>query len=169
MPEVEEKNENKGDYGEVFFQWQVPEYALHERSRAWYLFMVAVAVFLIIYSIFTANFLFALIIILIVFIIFLREYNKPRDLKIQITEDGIAIGNRLIAYEEIQNFYIIYYPPAVKKLFLNMKGTILNDLSLPLLDNNPLLIREKLLVYLDEDLDKEHQTLADIFEQIFKL
>ena len=169
MPETEGKNEYESDYGEVFFEWNIPEYTSHSRSRMWYLLMVIFAVFLIIYSIFTANFLFALIIILVVFIVFLREYNQPKDLPFQITEDGVLLGNRLIAYEEIHNFYIIYYPPAVKKIFFNLKGVALNDLSIPLLDNNPVLIREKLLRYLSEDLEQENQTLADLFEQLFKL
>ena len=87
------REKKEGDFGEIFFEWQIPEYTEHKRSKRWYVYMIALAVILIIYSIFTANFLFALIIILAGFIVFLRVYAQPRQLKFQITEDGLVIGN----------------------------------------------------------------------------
>src|SRR4030042_4110231 len=120
--------------------------------------MLISAIALVIYCIFTANFLFALVIILVVFIVFLRSYYPPKELNFQITEEGILLGNQLFTYDKIKNFYIIYKPPLVKKLFFTLKG-FAPDLSIMLYDNNPLPIREKLLEYLQEDLEKEIETM----------
>lgn len=158
----------EGDYGKVFFEWQVPEYLTHERSSLWYIGMIVVALALIIYSIFTANFLFALIVILVAFIIFLKSYYSPALLNFQITEEGIMLGNQFFPWERIKNFYIIYKPPAVKKIFFNLKS-FAPDLSISIRDANPLLIREKLLVYLAEDLEKDRQSLEDLMEILLKL
>jgi hypothetical protein len=56
----------------------------------------------------------------------------------------------------------------VKKIFFNFKG-MHPTISIPLDKMNPLVIRQKLLAYLPEDLEKEHQTFDDQLETIFKL
>jgi hypothetical protein len=160
--------QKEGPYGQVFFQWQIPEYMEHVRSTRWYIVMVALAVILIIYSIFTANFLFALVIILIVFIVFLKSYAPPRILDFQITDEGLVLGNQFYAYSKIKSFYVIYKPPAVKKVFFDLKG-FSPSLSIWLDDMSPLPIREKLLEHLEEDLEKERQSTDDILETLLKL
>lgn len=169
MPDNKYPQIKKGEFGQVFHEWEVPEYTTFERSKAWYIVMALIAVALIIISVYTGNFLFALIIILATFIIFLRVYYTPRDLTFQITEDGIIIGNQFFGYESLQNFYIIYYPPTIKKLFFKRKGLNMNDLSIPLKNMNPILVRKSLLTYLNEDLQQEQQSMADIIETLFKL
>jgi len=168
MAELKEQLNQLDERGNVFFQWQIPEFANHERSFGWYLVASILAIALIIYCIFTANYFFALIIILATFIIFLKKYNEPKDLMFQITEDGLVIGNQFFNFNDLANFYIIYNPP-VKKLYFKMKTLNPDDLSIPLLENNPIPIRAKLLEYLSEDLEKEHQTFSDIMETFFKL
>ncbi len=163
-----ENESGADDHGEVFFEWQVPEYMTHERSSWWYIGMIVFALALIIYSIFTANFLFALIVILSAFILFLKSYYSPAILDFQITEEGISLGNQFFAWEMIKDFYIIYKPPAVKKIFFNLKR-FGPDLSITISDANPLLVREILLRYLDENLEKDRQSLDDLMETIFKL
>ena len=156
------------EFGEILFEWKIPEFAEHKRTSLWYLVMMLLALILIIYSLFTANFLFALIIILVIFIVFLKTYTRPRNLKFKITEDGVLIGNQFFSYNDINNFYFIYDPPAVKKLFFTLKG-LSPHLSIPLNNMNPLAIRERLLEYIDEDLEREHQTFEDQLETILKL
>ncbi|MBN1326127.1 hypothetical protein JW977_04095 [Candidatus Falkowbacteria bacterium] len=168
MPKEEFINDNNNDYGQVFFQWEIPEFIKQQRSLLWYLAAVIVGLGIIIYSIFTVNYLFALIIILATFIIFLKDYVSPGILLFQITEDGIFIGNQFISYDRMKNFYIIYDPPVVKKLFFRLKG-FYPIISIPLENKNPLLIRKKLLEYLKEDVEKKHQSIDDQLENIFKL
>ncbi|MDD5341376.1 MAG: hypothetical protein PHC97_02980 [Patescibacteria group bacterium] len=164
-----EKNENtRGDFGEIFFQWHTPEFTRYPRGWSWYLLTIVIGLVLIIYSIFTANFLFALIIILAGFIVFLKSYKQPVDLLFQITESGLVLGNQFFDYDRIKNFYFIYDPPVVKKLFFNLKG-LAPTVSIQLNDKNPLLVRERLLKYLKEDVDKKHQALDDQLESILKL
>ncbi len=168
MPEEEIKKIEDNDFAEVFFQWEIPEFTKHQRSLWWYMVVIIIGIGMIVYSIFTANFLFALIIILAAFIIFLKDYTSAGKLLFQITEDGIFLGNQFIGYDKLKNFYIIYDPPAVKKLFFRMKG-LYPTISIPLNDKNPLLIRKKLLEYLAEDIERKHQSLDDQLESIFKL
>jgi len=162
------QQEESGPFGKVLYNWKVPAYNEHKRSVSWYLWMVIIATGLIIYSIVTANFLFALIVILVVFIVMIKVFEKPANLNFQITEKGIIIGQEYYTYEEIKNFYIIYDPPAVKKLFFSVKG-LGPDLAINLNDINPIPIREKLLEYIDENLEKEEQTLDEQLDTLLKL
>lgn len=168
MPEEELTKTNDDDFGEVFFQWEIPEFIRYPRSLFWYLAIIIVGIGIIIYSIFTANYLFALIVILAAFIIFLKDYVSPGALLFQITEDGIFVGNQFISYDKLKNFYIIYDPPAVKKIFFRMRG-FYPTISIPLDNKNPLLIRKKLSEYLKEDIEKKHQSIDDQLETILKL
>ncbi|MFA5188480.1 MAG: hypothetical protein WC460_03915 [Patescibacteria group bacterium] len=156
------------DFGEVLFQWTIPEYIAHERSLIWYLIMIGLALILIIYSIFTANFLFALIIIVAIFIVFLKSYSQPKELTFQITDQGLILGTQFFPYSRINKFYIIYKPPTVKKIFFDLKG-LSPDLSVWLDEMNPLEVRETLLEFLQEDLEKERQTIDDILDTLLKL
>ena len=96
------------------------------------------------------------------------SYTFPKKLRFKITEDGILAGNQFFEYHRFRNFYIIYDPPMVKKLFFGLKG-MSPDFSVPLDDMDPLAVRKALLDYLDEDLDKEHQNIDDQLETILKL
>ena len=167
---MDEENikEIESDYGEVFFQWETPEFARFTRGLFWYVAIISIGAALIIYSIFTANFLFALIIIIAAFIIFLKSYRQPVNLLFQITENGIVLGNQFFDYDKIRSFYFVYDPPAVKKLFFDLKG-IAPTISVQLNNKNPLLIRKKLLEYLKENTERKHQSIDDQLESILKM
>ncbi len=167
MPQDPIKKEEIG-IGEVYFEWKIPEYIQPKRTKRWYILMLVLAIALIIYSIITANFLFALIVIIAIFIVFLRAYAQPQELKFKITDEGILVGGKFYEYNQMKNFYIIYSPPVVKKIFFSLKG-LSPDLSIPLNDMNPLIIRKKLLGYIDEDLEREYQSIDDQLETILKL
>jgi len=167
MPETR-KQTKEGPFGEVFHEWMIPEYTEHSRTSSWYLLMAIIGVALIIYSIVTVNFLFALIIILAAFIVFIRTYTPSKKVKFQIAEDGIIIGEEYIDYDRIKDFYIIYKPPMIKKLFFDLKGVVA-DVAIPLENKNPIVIRKRLLEFLNEDLSREHQSLTEQLDNLLKL
>lgn len=150
------------------FTWEFREYERPARSRAWYITALLIGLFLIIYSIITSNLLFALIVLLCGFILLVREYIEPTTIVISITEDGISMGNKFYPYKDLAEFYIIYEPPLVKRLYLKSKFSAFK-LSVPLHDQDPVAIREVLLKYVKEDTETEYESLTDSIEQILKL
>ena len=165
---AEEQKKIRPESGEVFYEWAIPEFTEHERGFYWYVIMIVAAIAFIIYSIFTVNYLFAIIIILAVYIVFLRSYSPRKKVTFKIAREGIIIGQEFIPYNRVRNFYIIYKPPFVKKLFFDLKGLI-PDIAIPLENKNPLIIRKKLLEYLDEDVNKETQSLTEQLDNLLKL
>lgn len=162
------KKETIGPHGKVFFSWEFKEFPSAGRSKSWYLGAGIIFFLLIIYALFSANFLFAIIIIMVVLILVMmrREANK---IKFSITEDGIEIGQNFYEYKNIKNFWIIYEPPEIKTLYFEPKSFFQPKIPVPLENQNPIKIREVLLQYLTEDLDKENEPVSDQLSRWLKL
>ncbi|MFA4830585.1 MAG: hypothetical protein WC862_00415 [Patescibacteria group bacterium] len=147
--------------GDVLHEWTIQEYERHERGVLWYILGITIGLGLVLFAMFTGNFLFALIIILFAVILFLQSHQEPLQIPFKISELGIIVSNRFYAWSEFSFFYIIYEPPHVKTLFLETSSTFRPVLRIPLLDMNPIEIRHTLKEFLKEDVDKEEEPLTD--------
>lgn len=157
-------------YGELLLGWSFPEYAHHKRSFKWYLLISSVLALIIFYSFLTGNFLFAFFLILFAIIIFSSDHRAPRKVSFGIFEDGIKIGeSKFYTWSDINNFHLVYQPPQVKRLYIDLKNVLLTDLSVPLGNQDPLKIRKILREYLEEDLDRENETLMDRLNRWLKI
>ncbi|MFA6307220.1 MAG: hypothetical protein WCS88_01485 [Patescibacteria group bacterium] len=166
-----EKAENidDSDYGKVFAAWEFPEFIKHERGKIWYASFTIVFLALLIYAYFSDNLLFAIILVIFAVLYLTSAKNDPLTVETAITEGGIFINNKFIPYEDFANFYIIYYPPEIKNLYLEPKSIIKHTIVIPLEDQNPIHLREILLTYLDEDLEKEEIPANEGISRILKL
>jgi len=113
----------------------------------------------VVYALATDNFLFAIIIILSAIILFLQSAVEPSHVPFAITELGIVLGNKFYAYNEFRAFYMIYNLNT-QTLFFDTKSAIRPDLRIPMVDVDPMDVREALQDMLEEDLEKE-EPLAD--------
>ena len=166
MPE----QQTPANQGDEIMSWQVPEYEKHERSKSWYILAGVIGLLFLVYAVYTKNFLFAVIIIVVALIIILHDSREPNLVKVNITDEGIIVGRKFYDYDEIKNFSIVYKPKqGVKNLYFEFKNVIRQRLSIPLRDMNPLSIRENLLKYLPEDLDRTDQPLSEGLAKMFKL
>ncbi|MBI4993311.1 MAG: hypothetical protein HZC26_04250 [Candidatus Magasanikbacteria bacterium] len=141
--------------GDIIHEWTILEYEKHTRGTLWYVLAAVLGLALVLYGVFTGNFLFSLIVILAAIILFLQAHQEPRQIPFQITDLGVIVGIRFYPYSEFENFYIIYNPPEVKTLFLDTKNTLQPMLRVPLLDMNPIEVKHSLREYLPEDIEKE--------------
>lgn len=155
--------------GDILHAWQVKEYEEHDRPTSWYIFMGSIGLLLVIYGLFSGNFIFSLIIILAGIIFFIQSSQQPQDVPIFISELGIGIGNRFYKYSELEDFYIIYRPDEIKMLFIETKTSLRPLLRIALNDNNPLEIRDTLDNYLVENFEKEVEPLSEALSRNFKL
>lgn len=147
--------------GRVVYQWTVKEYEKLQRTRRWYLVMGGVGIFLVVYAALTANYLFALIIILFGIVLYLHELQEPLEVPFALTDTGIVLGKKFYRYSELQNFWIIYNPPEVKTLYFSLNNLLRHRLQISLVDYDPRPIRDHLNLYLTEDLEQEEEPLTD--------
>lgn len=153
---------------EVYYQWTILSKAEHERGHWWYIIAGILGVALVAYSIYTANFLFAVMIVLIAFIIILNDALPARKINFALTDRGVIVGGKTYPYRSFTSFYIVYEPPRISKVVLELPG-VRQDLSIDLNGNDPLEIREFLLQVLPENLDRETEPLGDLLERFFRL
>ncbi|MFA6908438.1 MAG: hypothetical protein WC289_00965 [Patescibacteria group bacterium] len=157
------------DHGKTLLSWSFPEFVAHQRSRTWYILAILAILGALVFSIFTTNPLFAVIIVITAIIIVFRNRRAPADIPFAITEDGIEVGKVFYRYDALTAFWIIYEPPEVKRLYMSFRNTLRTNLSVSLENENPLKVREILLEYVEENLEHENESLSDAFQRVFKL
>lgn len=166
---MEEKNKPI-NYGQEMFSWLVDEFVKHERNSAWYIKAIIAAFLLLLFSFWTSNFLFAVIIIIFALIVILHHDREPDKVKISLTDQGVIIGQKFYDFDEIKNFSIVYKPDIdAKNLYFEFKNALRQRLSIPLEKENPLPIRENLLKYLPEDKERTDTPLSEVLSKILKL
>ena len=165
-----EKQNSSDELGKIITSWSIPEYDKHERERNWYIIAAIVGLIFLIYSFFSGNFLFAAIIIIGAFVIIMHDGQEPAQVNFSITDEGLIVGRKFYDYDVIKDFSIVYKPREnVKNLYFEFKTVVRPRLSIPLNKMNPLPIREDLLKYLPEDLERTDQPLSEALAKMFKL
>ncbi|MEI7620574.1 MAG: hypothetical protein WCJ57_03320 [Candidatus Falkowbacteria bacterium] len=150
--------------------WEIPEYEKHEKNRNWYIIAGVIALALIAYAVFTRNYLFALIIVIIAFIIITRDGQDPIVVTFSIEPTGVGVGQRFYSYDTFKDFAVVYRPKDnIKGLYLNFKNTMRPHLSIPLKDANPVEVRNYLVRFLAEDLERNDAPLSEGLSKALKL
>jgi hypothetical protein len=157
--------------------WEIPEYNKHQRSRSWYIIAGLVVLFFILASTITPNFffdapnyLFVGLVVLGAFVMLMIDKSEPQQIIFAIGDEGVTLGRKFYDYDEIHNFSIVYKPrTGVKRLYLEFKSAVRQRLSIPLLDQNPLVVRDALLRFLPEDLERTEQPTSEGIAKLLKL
>ena len=121
----------------VILQWEVDESKRYHRGRFWYAGMILVGLALLIYAVASANFLFALLILMFALVIYITALRAPTKVAVEVTDDGITVGGVRFSYRDINRFWFVYEPPEVKMLYLGLEGAIRPWLPVPLDQQNP--------------------------------
>lgn len=166
---MKKEKKSKQSQGEVLLGWAFEEYEKPQRGTKWYLIATVVAGLLLLYSIWTANYIFGVVIILTALVYFLMEVNDPPDVSCEITTAGVKIGRKFLRYKELQEFWIVYKPGEEHRLFFKPSVFTIGELSAPLGQLDPLQIRELLLQYLPESAEHDDEPLSNQLGRILKL
>ena len=100
---------------------------------------------------------------------FILHNKEPLEIEFKITQNGIEINNEKYSFKDLENFWVVYEPPHVKNLYFKFKASFKPTLIIPLLDKNPIKVREILKEYLLEDLDKESESNVESLARVFKI
>ena len=122
-----------------------------------------------IWSLFTANFLFLMIILIAWTVIYVSGRRKPQMLQFTILEDGLLVNNKFYPFDDIEKFWVIYKPPHSKYVYFHFKTFWKPELVIPLERAQPTKVREILLDYLKEDISKEDENISETISREYKL
>src|SRR5882724_5613908 len=135
--------------------WQSPEYVYYPKSTRWYISMGVIALVVLGYAIWTRDFImFATLGCLFVAAYFFTK-REPREITVSLSGKGVTINRVLYPYQQMKAFWIHYAPPDIKTVNFETVNYVNRDISIQLEDQNPNSIRDFLLQYLPEDLDRE--------------
>jgi hypothetical protein len=109
------------------------------------------------------------IVILVSLILILRFRRTPHLVHVQITDTGLEVGGDHVNWDELKEFWIVYRPPEIKKLYITFRAPIRQPYSIELTDQNPLKIREALSEFLPENIAQERETASDELLRMFKM
>ncbi len=167
--QAQEEHFEEIDVGDELLAWETWEFPPHERSRNWYIIAGVVGVVLIVSAILSGNFLFAIIVLMMGVILLMGHLRRPERITMHVTTLGLVLGTEFCRYRDIKDFSIIYDPPDVKLLYVDFHRLSHPLVALPLEGVNPNLLREALLPYIFENLDREEESLTDTLSRVYKL
>ncbi len=157
------------DYSEVIFEWPIPEFEKYERGKPWYIVTAIIGLLLVIYSFWTINILFLIVLGLVAFILYLFHIKEVEEIDFKIVDTGIEITHHFTPWKEIKEFYIIYEPPHVKNIYFEFKKFTKPTLVIPLQKQNPVRIRAYLLRYLIENIEQESEPVTHTMGRHLKI
>ncbi len=164
-----EAEELQINIGSPQLEWEVDEFPAHSRGKLWYTISAVLGVALIVYSIATANFLFAVIILMIGVITLLSTFQKPDRVPVILTNTGVVVADMYYDFEAIKDFSLAYDPPHVKNLYFEFHSPWHPLLTVPLEDTDPNEVRSLLLPFCLENLHRVEENLTDVVRRMYKL
>lgn len=137
-------------------EWSAQEYHHYERSTDWYWGVGLVTLVIGIGAIFFGNILFAILILLGMFVLILYTFIQPHDAQFVLTSRGLEIDGELFRYQTLTSFWIDDIDPRVPaKLLLKTQRSMMPVLIIPLVDVDVELVHHFLLTKLPEVEDAE--------------
>lgn len=151
------------------FQWSIPEYEQYERGTLWYVAAGVVVGLLIVYSYWSQNFLFGIIIGLTAVILFLRHYYQPQEVECSIDNEGITVGERRYDFGELDYFRVVEVPNIHTILYLHKKRGWHSEFPLKIDGIDPQELRLYLLNFLDEHEGHRNENMWESLARFLKL
>ncbi len=156
-------------HGIELMTWEYLDRPRYERGRLWYMVMIAAGAGLLLYALLSANFLFALIIVMFALVLYVSAIYEPKPVKFVITEEGISVGESFYAFRDFDRFWFYYEPPVVKSLYLDFRGSFRPRMRVDLGVQNPNLVRQVLGQFIREDMNETDEPFTDIISRILKI
>ncbi|MDO8240746.1 MAG: hypothetical protein Q7T51_02095 [Candidatus Moranbacteria bacterium] len=169
LPEPEEAHEKliSEHSADVLAHWQAPEFEVYEQDQKWMTYIGLVLVAIIGYAIYDNSLIMAITFVLIGVVGYIYIEKAPRTLDFMVTHDGVVAGSEIFEYENIKSFWIFYEPEGQKVISLHMNGGMLPYIHIPIHDQDPVKIREALLINLHEM--KQSHNFVDTLERFLRI
>jgi hypothetical protein len=131
--------------------------------------MGVVALALIGYAVWTNNFLFAFLILLVAVILLVVGHRQPSTALAQVGHHGVVWNGTLMPFDQIHHFAIVYKPPYIKVLYIQPASTFRPRWRIELADQDPVALRNHLKQYAPEDLGLQDEHASDTLARLLKL
>lgn len=150
------------------FQWEAPQFIRFTRGWKWHLSAAVLFGAMGLYAL-TSQAWIMLVTLLTVYVILVTSHaKKPELFDLKISEYGIAFGPKIIPYSSTKKFWIIHDLPYVNELHILTTDRLHPEVTIPLLNYDPSLLRQYLLRHIPE-WEGKREDFLDIIVRLFKL
>ena len=94
------------DAGQVAFEWDAHEFEMTTKSSGWLTIIVAATVAAVIISFILEQYLVAGVAVVAAAALYVNSRRQPRLLHYQITDLGVAVGQKNFNFNQIKNFWV---------------------------------------------------------------
>ena len=155
-------------FDQAIMSWYSPEFLRYERGFFWFLMLGLLDGALILYAVWTGS-ITMLLVFLVVPAVFLMEHlRKPKTVQVTISPYGIKFGNTKLAFSEIRRFWILHDPPYLNELHILTNKRLHPEVTIPLLNLDPTIIRNVLVTQVPE-WEGKNESLLDTIIRVCKL
>jgi len=166
-PEVARKNDDSAKDNSPLLEWVAPEFIKYYKEPEWFMVGGLVVFGLLLFALFTKNFIFALIIILASFTIFIWTQKEPKKIAFSITPKGIMINKKnLLVFDDLKSFWVFNEPSETKYISIESKKVFMPRIAIPLGEQRPEEIRQVLSKFLPEK--EQEKSLIDAMGKHFR-
>jgi len=154
---------------EAVFYWQHPDYVIYHKDTRWYIISIILLILAVAWSVFDKNYLFGVFLIMFYLVVLLYENRPPEMVEFAVTPQGLKSGNNFYYYRELDHFFMIYQADGIKNLYVEFKNPLKGRLIVPLDGQNAVAIRDYLLNFISEDLEREAEPLSEQLRRWLKI
>ncbi len=167
-------------HGPVVHEWIFAEFDHHGHSPLWKLGTAVLLVAGIGLSIWYQNYTFAFLLFGVGVVLVVREMQGPETMRVKIREGALELmfeqhheegrePTTVHPWDQFRHFWIVYKPPHVRHLYLHYNSPIKPRLKIPIMDENPVEIRETLRKVLEEDFENVDEPITDALGRFLKI
>ncbi len=161
------ENKNKKQE-EIFVSWRAKEYPHHEKSLLWFIIAAVILSSLVVYGVMTDGWTFSMAIIVAAGAYYVSHRTPPDVVTMSVTSRGVRIGRHLFEYHSLKNFWIVFNPPYVHRLYLRMKTKYAADVIVDVHDSDVAELRALLKKHVTEN-EKTTEPFADTLIRLLRL
>lgn len=121
---------NTQEDGTVFLKWSSYEREKLSHRPLWFLWPGAVAVLLIVISLFAKSYFFIAFVVLAFVVFVMYATREPEKFEFAVTAEGVLINHKLHVFSELKSFYI-FDKPALKELSLETNKLLYPFIHIP--------------------------------------
>ena len=156
------------DKNEVVFEWKALDFIKTKKTKNWYAGLIVISGGLMSFAIYSANWMFALVIAVGASTIVILNNTRPKQIKFALHNDGVFIQDRLYKYSDLKSFWILNLPGNQKELIVTSKKIAVPQLKMPLGNIDPEEIKKEISKYIPAEEDPQEST-SDILARLIGL
>ena len=168
MPDKENDN-SQTQLSQVVFSWQHQDYVAYPKDKRWYIISIIILLAAAGLSFWQQNYLFGVFLIMFYLVVLLYENRPPEMIDFVITPLGLKSGQRFHYWRLLDHFFIVYRAGGIKNLYVEFKNPLKGRLVIPLDGQDAVAIRDYLLRFLAEDLEREAEPISEQLRRFLKL